>query len=34
MDYFCDVCNEKNKITSKSRYLKSLTHNEIENIYV
>ena len=31
MDYFCDVYDKTIEIKSKSKYLKSLTHEKFEN---
>ena len=30
MDYYCDICDETNKIKSKNKHLQRLTHNEFE----
>ena len=30
MEYSCDLCDKTIKLNSKSKYLKSLTHNELD----
>ena len=30
MSYYCDICDKTIKNKSKNKYLKSITHNELE----
>ena len=30
MSHFCSVCDKSNKLTSKNKHFKSLTHKEYE----
>ena len=33
MSYYCDICDETNKIKSKHKHLKSITRNELEKSF-
>ena len=34
MSYSCDICDKTNNLKSKNKHLKSITHTELENVFV
>ena len=34
MSYYCDICDETIKFKSKNNHLKTITHNELEKLFI